>query len=235
MITVDWNCLPVPQNCRTLDIGCGSGRHAAAVLDRNNGHVVGADPNYSDLQDAHARLCFHESLGRKGTWSLTGADITHLPFADRCFDVVICSEVLEHIDDHISGLREIVRVLKNGGQLVVSVPRSWPETLCWALSRQYRQTEGGHIRIYARQQLINHVQSCGMMHWRTHFAHSLHTPFWWLKCLLGPTRDNLWPVRQYHRLLTWDMMQRPALTRLVDRLLNPVMGKSVVLYFHKPQ
>jgi hypothetical protein len=41
-------------------------------------------------------------------------------------------------------------------------------------------------------------------------------------------------VRLYHRLLVWDLMKRPWITRAIDTLLNPVMGKSVVLYFSKP-
>ena len=40
-------------------------------------------------------------------------------------------------------------------------------------------------------------------------------------------------VRQYHRLLVWDMMRQPALTRAIERALNPILGKSVVMYFLK--
>jgi hypothetical protein len=73
----------------------------------------------------------------------------------------------------------------------------------------------------------------GFKHRHTHHAHSLHVPYWWLKCLLGVERDMVWPVRLYHRFLTWDMMQKPKMTRSLERLLDPVMGKSVVLYFRK--
>ena len=79
------------------------------------------------------------------------------------------------------------------------------------------------------------VQSTGLAHRHTHHAHSLHAPFWWLKCLLGVERDGLWPVQLYHRFLTWDLMKQPKLTRTLERLLNAVMGKSVVLYFRKAQ
>ena len=41
-------------------------------------------------------------------------------------------------------------------------------------------------------------------------------------------------MRLYHRLLVWDLMKRPLITRAIDALLNPVMGKSIVLYFTKP-
>lgn len=236
MITVDFECLPLEPGCRILDIGCGNGRHTAAAFDLYEGRVVGADPNMHDLQDAHARLCLHASLanGRKNEWSLAGADITRLPFGDDSFDLVICSEVLEHIPDHRTAIDESARVLKPEGHLVVSVPRRWPETICWALSPQYRRTKGGHIRIYNRTHLIRMIEGMtGLTLWNTHYAHSLHSPYWWLKCLLGPDRDDLWPVRQYHRLLTWDLMHTPRITRHLDRWFNPVMGKSVVLYFRR--
>jgi len=59
-------------------------------------------------------------------------------------------------------------------------------------------------------------------------------PYWWLKCLFWRSDAEPWPVRFYHRLLVWDLMKRPWITRAIDTLLNPVMGKSVVLYFSKP-
>ena len=237
MITVDFQCLKLPAGSRILDIGCGSGRHVAAAYALDKACVVGADPNVGDLDQAKSRLRFHDQVGAhgNGSWSLAAADINRLPFADAAFDLVICSEVLEHVPDHRGAMAEIVRVLKPGCPLVVSVPRRWPETLCWLISPRYRCLPGGHIRIYKADRLLRQVESCGGRHWRTRFAHSLHSPFWWLKCMLGVQRENLWPVQFYHRFLVWDMMRKPRLTRTLDRWLNPLMGKSVVLYFRKPE
>ncbi len=235
MITVDFQCLNVQDRTRILDIGCGSGRHTAAAYDLRKGAVIGADPNFNDLQAAGARLDLHArwTPRRTGAWSLAAADICRLPFRSGSFDVVICSEVLEHIADHHRAVQESIRMLKPGSQLVVSVPRRWPEAVCWAFSRQYRQSPGGHVRIFKAPNLIRLIQREGMTLWRTHYAHSLHTPYWWLKCLLGIDRPNLLPIKAYERLLTWDMMQKPRLTRCVEQWLNPVLGKSIVLYFRK--
>ncbi len=234
MITVDFDCLGLRAGSRILDIGCGSGRHTAAAFDLQKGWVLGADRDFDDLQQAHERLCLHASLCSKGRfgWALAGADITHLPFSDASFDLVICSEVLEHVPDHHTAIHECFRVLKPRGQLVVSVPRQWPETICWALSAQYRHSPGGHIRIYNKNRLVRMIQGItGLSLHKVHHAHSLHTPYWWLKCLLDPDDDTIWAVRQYHRLLTWDMMSKPPLTRRLERWFNPILGKSVVLYF----
>jgi len=50
---------------------------------------------------------------------------------------------------------------------------------------------------------------------------------------VGPTREDSLIVNLYHRFLTWDIMKKPAATRFFDKLLNPVAGKSLVLYFTK--
>ncbi len=236
MITVDFRNLPIRNGDIALDIGCGSGRHTAALYDLDRCTVVGADANLADLAEAQERMNWHSDFFSHGTgsWSLSGADITCLPFRNRSIDLVVCSEVFEHIADDRAAIRECIRVLKPGRHLVVSVPRRWPETICWALSRQYRTTKGGHLRIYRARRLIERIQSAGATLLKTHHAHSLHTPYWWLKCLVGPQRDNCFPVAQYHRFLTWDLLEKPPLTRLLESILNPMMGKSIVLYFRKP-
>lgn len=188
-----------------------------------------------DLAKARERLEYHDRLGAHGggQWILLAAEATCLPFADSSFDLVICSEVLEHIPADSLAINEILRVLKPGKNLVISVPRYFPERICWALSSQYHQTEGGHLRIYTRHQLVRLVEKAGARHFARHYAHSLHTPYWWLKCLLGLQREELFPVKLYHRFLTWDILARPRLTRRLENLLNPVLGKSLVLYFKK--
>ena len=59
-------------------------------------------------------------------------------------------------------------------------------------------------------------------------------PFWWLKCLAGPARKDVRLVNLYHRFLTWDLMQKPRITGCAERLLNPILGKSLVVYCKKP-
>ena len=54
-----------------------------------------------------------------------------------------------------------------------------------------------------------------------------------MRCVSGVSAENVL-TRAYHRVLVWDMMQRPWLTQTADRLLNPVLGKSFVAYFRKP-
>lgn len=235
MITVDFNRLVIKAGCRILDIGCGSGRHTGAAYGFKNAVTIGADLSHEALVEAKNRLRFHDQLDESGggIWGLTMANVSGLPFKDDFFDLVICSEVLEHISEDQGAASEIIRVLKPGHNLVVSVPRFFPERICWALSSEYRNSNNGHIRIYRKKKLITLLENCGVKRWALHYAHSLHTPYWWLKCLVGPHREDAPLVNLYHRFLSWDIMEKPKLVRWMDRLMNPILGKSLVVYFKK--
>ncbi len=235
MITADFSRLRPSPGTRILDIGCGEGRHTSAAYRFREVTVIGADLSLQSLQAARDRLDYHDRLGEHGggAWGLSATNIAHLPFRDSSFDLVICSEVLEHIPDDGKAMKEIIRVVKPGKDLVVSVPRYYPERICWALSDDYFQANQGHVRIYRKNRLIRRLENLGVRHYAAHHAHSLHSPYWWLKCLVGPNREDSLPVNLYHRFLAWDIMKQPKLTRCTSRLLNPVLGKSLVLYFKK--
>jgi ubiquinone/menaquinone biosynthesis C-methylase UbiE len=235
VITVDFLKLNLSPGSRVLDIGCGSGRHTAAALALPVALAAGMDTNRKDLLSAEDRLNLHHRLDmiRGGKWAFACADALRIPFRAGTFDAVICSEVLEHIHDHEDALAEALRVLRPGGTLVVSVPRWWPEKICWWLSKDYANTDGGHIRIYRTKELLELVTANRLKFTGKHYAHSLHSPYWWLKCLMGIENETAVPVRLYHRFLTWVMMKKPAAVCFLERLLNPLLGKSIVIYLRK--
>jgi hypothetical protein len=115
------------------------------------------------------------------------------------------------------------------------VPRFLPELVNWALSDEYHGVEGGHVRIYRRTVLLERLTATGLRPYARHHAHALHAPYWWLKCAVGTTNDEQWAVKAYHKLLVWDIMKAPKLTRYAERILNPLIGKSVIIYLEKPQ
>jgi SAM-dependent methyltransferase len=162
-------------------------------------------------------------------------DATRLPFADGTFDVVVTSEVLEHIQDDVTAISELHRVLKPGGTLGVTVPTWWPEKINWMLSDEYHapKSPGGHVRIYSATELKAKLRSAGLDVFASHHAHALHSPYWWLKCAVGPANNDHPMVSRYRRFLEWDIMTAPRSTRLAERVLSPVLGKSLIVYSRK--
>jgi len=235
MLTVDFNKLDLPPGSYVLDAGCGGGRHLSETFRYAGVNVVGIDMNRADADVANRTLnvMHHEGEDGGGAKLVCASDITRLPFADESFDVVICSEVLEHIPDLDRAVSEIIRVLKPGKSLVVSVPRYLPERICWALSKEYHNEEGGHIRIFKKHDLIELLESAGTQCIECGRAHALHSPYWWLKCLVGHKNDESLPVKLYHKFLVWDIIKKPLLTRTLDKILNPFISKSIVLYLRK--
>ena len=103
------------------------------------------------------------------------------------------------------------------------------------VSDAYHEVEGGHVRIYRRRALVSLLRGAGLRVLGSHHAHALHSPYWLLRCVVGVDRADHPLVRAYHQLLVWDITRRPVITRALERLLNPVMGKSLVVYAERPR
>jgi SAM-dependent methyltransferase len=243
VLTFDLERLEIAPGARVLDLGCGNGRHVLVTrwLPRVTG--VALDLALTEALAAVETMQRMDStepadggtVPDAGPWLVVQGDSYRLPFPDSWFDCVIASEVLEHLREDAAALDEMERVLRPGGLLAVSVPRHGPEAVCWALSREYHSNPGGHIRIYRRRELLRKLEEHGLRVVARHHAHALHSPFWWLRCLLGVRNEESPPVRVYHRFLVWEMVRRPWWTRALEGALDPLIGKSLVLYARKAE
>ncbi|HEY7926156.1 MAG: class I SAM-dependent methyltransferase [Candidatus Dormibacteria bacterium] len=237
MLTVDFARLRLRSGMRVLDVGCGNGRHAFEAL-RHGAEVTATDVDGAALIEVErmaAAMALAGEVADGGSLRTVVADARNLPFDEAEFDVVIAAEMLEHIHDDSAAIAELGRVLRPGGVLAVTVPRWWPERVCWALSSEYHEVPGGHIRIYRRRELVERLRRSGLVITGPHHhAHALHSPYWWLRCALGMSRDQALAARLYHRFLVYDLTRRPRWTRTVESALNPVLGKSVVVYAQRP-
>jgi len=232
LLTVDYSRLRLGPGNRVLDVGCGAGRHAFEAY-RRGAAVVAFDMDHGELRDVAGMCGAMRAEGQAPAAAASVAvsgDAAAMPFADGSFDRVIAAEVFEHILDDQRAMNEVARVLKPGGIAAVTVPAWLPERICWGLSREYHEVPGGHVRIYTRVELEAKLRRAGLTVTGHHHAHGLHAPYWWLKCAVGVGNDGHLLARAYHRVLVWDIMRRPAATRLAERALNPLIGKSVIVY-----
>ena len=141
-----------------LDVGCGSSR----IL-RDLPGVVGVDISFPKLR----------YMSRYGV-PLVQASIFALPFADESFETVVCSEVIEHVAERETPLRELARVNKRGGTLVLGTPDY--ATFAWrAFEAAYRKLAPGgyadeHITQYTHAELRARVEALGYRYERTDYV-----------------------------------------------------------------
>ena len=236
MLTVDFEKLGVRSGEVLLDVGCGQGRHTFEALKRG-ASVVSVDLDRSRLTEVRAMtraLLEGGEIDASVSNLAQEADALRLPFQDGAFDRVIASEVLEHITSDEIALAEIQRVLRPGGVAAVTIPRRWPERICWALSKEYVSSAGGHVRIYSGAELKRKLSYAGLQPSASHHAHAFHSPYWWIKCLVGVDRDTAPSVRLYKKFLEWQIVTKPRTLDALERILDPLLGKSLVVYAVKP-
>ena len=238
MLTANYDILGLRSGDRILDLGCGFGRHAYEAA-RRGAHVIALDAGEDEVNGVAGTFAAMVEQGELSPDTtkvgVVQGDALHLPFADGTFDRVLCSEVLEHIPNDLGAMTELARVLRPGGTMAITIPRFGPELINWALSDEYHMVPGGHVRIYRRSVIESRLESTGLKVTQHHYAHGLHSPYWWLKCLVGTTNDTHWAVKAYHRLLVWDIVKGPKTTRLAEKVLAPLIGKSLIVYLRKPE
>jgi len=235
VLTVNFAKLAIAPRDRVLDLGCGAGRHAFEAV-RRGARVVALDTDRDELDRVSGMFAAMGEAGEipAGAHGRTAlGDAISMPFADGSFDKVIAAEVLEHIPADQAAMNEIARVLRPGGIAAITVPSWLPERICWRLSDDYHDVPGGHVRIFTRRELETKLARSGLAVRGHHHAHGLHSAYWWIKCVVGVQNNDHWLAAAYHRLLVWDIVQRPALTRYTERALNPLVGKSLVVYADK--
>lgn len=237
MLTVRYDRMGIVPGDLLLDLGAGFGRHAYEAA-RRGAHVVALDYAQDELVQVRNTFGAMHEAGELPADRLAGAvrgDATKLPFADGTFRHIIVSEVLEHIQDDVAVIAEMHRVLAPGGTLAVTVPTWYPEKINWMLSDEYYapKSVGGHVRIYTATELKAKLAAAGLAVGLQHHAHALHSPYWWLKCAVGPSNNDHPMVVKYRRLLEKDIIEGPRSTRLAEKVLSPILGKSYVVYSRK--
>ena len=233
MLTFNLDKYSLNTNGIMLDVGCGEGRHIFGIMQQNPKiQCIGLDMDKKSLKKAEEGYAYFKTLSEAGAEFLIGSAYS-IPLPNNSVDIVICSEVLEHLHEYNDAINEIYRVLKPGGKFYASVPASWPEKICWALSKDYQNQPGGHLRIFNQKSLIEEIKISGFNFLSSEKFHSIHSPYWWLRCLFWKSQDSNFFVNKYKKLLEKHILEKPKLLDSIDKSLNPIMGKSFAMYFEK--
>tara|TARA_B110000003_G_scaffold143472_2_gene144683 strand:+ start:1119 stop:1823 length:705 start_codon:yes stop_codon:yes gene_type:complete len=233
MLTFDFNRININPEGTMLDLGCGEGRHIFGVMEKfPDLKCIGLDPHIESLDKAFEGLKFLESISNTKTSFLSGSAYS-LPFCDDSFDLVVCSEVLEHLHDYKYAIKEINRVLKPGGQFLASVPAEFPEKICWFLSEAYQNQPGGHLRIFKKNELIKEIAEHNFSFESSQRFHSIHSAYWWLRCLFWKSQESNIIIKGYKKILERHILKKPFFLDSIDKFFNPILGKSIAFYFVK--
>jgi SAM-dependent methyltransferase len=149
--------LGLPARARILDAGCGSGRNMVELA--RHGTVTGVE--LSETSVALAR--------ERGSGEVVAGSVLEMPFADGSFDLAVSLDVVEHLDDDLAALRELRRVVRPGGALLVTVP-----AYQWLWSGH--DVINHHCRRYTRRSLQRAAEQAGWQQVRTTYFNSLLLP-----------------------------------------------------------
>ena len=232
---VDLDLLRLRDGDLVLDMGSGTGRHVLAACLRPC-RVVGLDSDLESLALAGRYVNLIDSWGvvkASATLMLGWSD--RLPFADCSFDRILCTEVLEHIPDDYATIREIMRVLRPGGTVAVSVPDWLAESILWRLSPCYWDIPGGHVRIYGRREIAGKLKDAGLRLYAIRFRHAFETLYWLAR--IGPHgrcwQSHSW-AESFREFLGSKRARDSKFFYRLEEAANYVFPKSIVFYGRKP-
>lgn len=231
MDTFDFTKLNLKKIRRVIDIGCGNGRHLKSLSFKlHNAEIRGIDHSKDEINKLKDEFNNFRCKNHN-SYEFLHHDIRDIPIEDSTQDLVICSEVLEHVPNYEDVISECQRVLKPEGVLLVSVPTYTPEKLCWVFSKKYRQTPGGHIRIFKKKQLIEAFLKCRLNLFHHHREHSFHSIYWILRSRNNMDESNF--LKSFHGLLVKQMFGQAKTSAFIEKMLNPLFGKSECFYLTK--
>jgi SAM-dependent methyltransferase len=234
LLTVDFKLLRIRDGDNVLDAGCGTGRHTLHACKLAKCRICSVDILADDVKKTKILTKYMDQTGEAIGWGeAMTSDSLRLPFKNACFDKIICSEVMEHVDNEVAGMKELVRVLKEKGCIAVTVPTYLSEAINWKIDSDYYNHPGGHVRIFKAKQLANLMRSHGLKLYAVRFEHSLHTIYWLLRCLFGLKNEKAKVPALVYKMLELQIMNNAKIPNTIEGLGNFFFPKSIVMYARK--
>ena len=233
MLTVDFDRLAVQAGNVVLDAGCGWGRHSVEYM-RRGAKVFCLDLDLDSLYKTRYTIA---SMMKKGDAPAGSGFLCHigdtlnLPFKNDTFDRIICSEVMEHVNDEFQACAELSRVLKKNGRIAITVPTFFSEIIYDAITYEYFTSPGGHVRKFFPSELAEIMRKNGLEVYAVDFKHSFHTIWWMIRGVVGLHNAEHPITKGYHRFLVMGLSSK--FMRRCEKFCNYFFPKSVIIYAWK--
>jgi len=187
-----------------LDAGCGTGNLVSRLL--SYGKIIGIDASFQ------ASLFCHKKYNIRTSQAL----VENIPFSDNTFDFIFVIDVIEHVKDGVGALKELYRILKPGGFLIVTVPAF----MClWG----YHDKRQGHFRRYSKYTLHSESKQAGFILRNSRYFNFLLFP-------------PLFIIRQIKKISTNDTDDFFKISPVVNKLLHKLLDFEIpfTLNFNLP-
>jgi 2-polyprenyl-3-methyl-5-hydroxy-6-metoxy-1,4-benzoquinol methylase len=216
-----------------IDVGCGDGG-IIAFCARQGSEVIFIDRDEEKLAATEERI----KRSPAHAYRAIASDCNPIPLADGTGDVVICTEVLEHVPDPGKFLGELIRITKPGGQLLVTVPDARSEKLVGSSAPAGYFEAPNHIRVFAADELRELMLEAGLQIESEQLMGAFWSMYLSLSYLTTDTTDilpldNPHPVTDHWTRLWLELQKHPqgqlirdALNQLIPRTLSIVARKA---------
>jgi len=201
---------------RVLEVGCGTG-NITKFLSRSADEVVGVDPVARFIDRFRQRFAGSNTVT---SHRCTLADLAAPKIETDCFDTAVSCNVFEHIEDHVTALKQVADHLRPGGKAVIFVPAG-------PIAFGKLDKELGHYRRYTIASLRQAMQDAGLEWVEGRYSNAVGLFGWWLNSVIlkkttVPGDQAVW----FNRLV-------PVLRR-IEKIIRPPFGQSVVGVARKP-
>jgi len=216
-----------------VDVGCGTGGIKSKFAASCGAEVIATDVNANAIASVEKAL----RSSRARAYRAIVSDSNPLPLPDGIASKVICSEVLEHVDDPRQLLAELVRIGKPLARYLISVPDPVCESLQQVLAPPCYWEKPHHLRVFERHEFEHLVQESGLVV-EERPPHFFYWSMWWILFwgteghhTIGDDEEEE-PVLDYWNKTWHALLTNPKADRVV-KALNEFMPKSQVVVARK--
>lgn len=212
------------------DVGCSDRPEVARFCADRGAHTILVDTNTEGLARLRSQLSNYD----QSLLSFVEGEEGRIPLADGTASIVVSTEVLEHVDDPVAFMAELVRIGKSGAPYILSAPDPVAEHLVKRIAEPGAFRKPNHVRIFEREEFTALVQGAGLVIERqvpVGFFSALNWILFWADWV-DPVTWQADRLESWAR--TWGLVLDSKDGRLVKEILDSALPKSQLIVARKP-
>jgi ubiquinone/menaquinone biosynthesis C-methylase UbiE len=224
----------IEPSSTVIDVGCGEGGFIGFCAQRG-AEVIFVDRDEAKVNATADRI---KNFGARAYRAIV-SDCSPIPLEDGTGDIVLCTEVLEHVADPMVFLKEVIRVAKPGAMLLITVPDARSEKFVAATAPPSYFEKPNHIRIFHADEFRELILEAGLEIEDHQFLGCFWSVYWPLSWLTAkPSFDGSLPIDNpdpitVHWTRLWQLVQQHPEGARIRNALNELLPKSQCIIARK--